>query len=302
MSLRKSPIEDLIMTFMSTENLTELIDRRVDLHSHTKCSDGGLTPQELIERAVNFQIDVLAITDHDTVAGLDIAKGYIQEKNYPITLVDGIEISTLWNNFEIHIVGLNIDPSNKALTELITAQQHARELRATKIGEKLTKCGFDDIYSQAKEMAGEGSITRAHFAKVLHQQGKVNTLQAAFDKYIGKGKRAYVKPMWCDVGTAVKTIHQAGGTAVMAHPVRYDMTTKWLRRLVLDFKAAGGDGLEIVLPQMNNDQRRLMLSFCLEYELHASMGSDFHYPSKWSDLGRNLVMPEQAKPIWQLWQ
>lgn len=289
------------MALMSTENLDDFINLRVDLHSHTNCSDGGLSPKELIDRAVNFQINVLAITDHDTTVGLDIAKMHILEKNLPITLIDGIEISTAWQGFEIHIVGLNIDPDNQALQSLITSQQLFRENRAIEMGEKLEKCGFSGVYEKAKLLAGEGSITRAHFAKVLYQQGDVATMQKAFDKYIGKGKRAYVKPQWCSIQEAVKVIEAAGGTSVMAHPVRYDLSTKWLRRLVIEFKNSGGNGLEIVLPQMNNDQRRLMLSFCLEYELHASMGSDFHYPSKWSDLGRNLVMPESAQPIWALW-
>lgn len=301
MRLLKSPIENLIMALMSTENLASFATKRVDLHSHTTCSDGGLSPTELIDRAVNFQIDVLAITDHDTVAALDIAKGYIQEKNYPLTIVDGIEVSTRWHNFEIHIVGLNIQADHPALLSLIASQQTARESRAILIGEKLAKCGFEDVYLQAKALAGEGSITRAHFAKVLLNQGHIQHLQAAFDKYLGKGKRAFVKPQWCDIETAVEAIHLAGGTAVIAHPIRYDMTTKWLRRLVLSFKECGGDGLEIVLPQMNNEQRKLMLSFCLEYDLLASLGSDFHYPTKWADLGKNLVLPQQAVPIWQAW-
>ena len=290
---------------MSTTDFTNKRDfsnLRVDLHSHTNCSDGALTPKELIERAVNFQIDVLAITDHDTVAGLDSAKRTIVDKNIPLTLVDGIEISTQWQGFEIHIVGLNIDPEHGSLQSLICAQQQRREDRATAMGEKLTKCGFNDVYSQAKAMAGAGSITRAHFAKVLLQRGIVSKMQAAFDKYIGKGQRAYVNPNWCSIEEAVSTIHAAGGVAVMAHPIRYDLTAKWLRRLIVDFKAAEGDGLEVVLPQMNNDQRKIMLNYCAEYDLHASMGSDFHQPSRWSDLGRNLIMPEQAKPIWQLWQ
>lgn len=274
---------------------------RVDLHSHTKCSDGALTPKELIERAVNFQIDVLAITDHDTVDGLDSAKQTILEQKIPLMLINGIEISTQWQGFEIHIVGLNIDPEHVSLQSLIAAQQQRRETRAKIMGEKLAKCGFEDVYKQAKALAGEGSFTRAHFAKVLLQRGIVTKMQAAFDKYIGKGKRAYVNPNWCTIEEAVATIHSAGGVAVMAHPIRYDLSTKWLRRLIVDFKAAKGDGLEVVLPQMNNEQRKLMLSFCDEYNLHASMGSDFHQPSRWSDLGRNLVMPEQAKPIWQLW-
>ena len=293
---------------MSTAVLDELssfknlpASTRIDLHSHTRCSDGGLTPEALIDRAVNFQIDILAITDHDTVAALDIAKEYIVEKNIPLKLINGIEISTAWHGFDIHLVGLNIDKNNDQLTQLIIEQQLARENRASLMGEKLSKCGFTDIYQQAKKIAGEGSITRSHFAKVLLQQGHVDHLQKAFDKYIGKGQRAFVKPQWCSIEHAIETIHAAGGTAVMAHPVRYDLSTKWLRRLVVQFKEAGGDALEIVLPQMGNEQRKLMLSFCLEYDLHASMGSDFHYPSKWSDLGRNLRMPEGAKPIWELW-
>jgi len=301
MNLLKSPIEDLIMPLMSTENFIDYKSCRVDLHSHTLCSDGGLSPQALIERAVNFQIDVLAITDHDTTAALDIAHRYIVEKNYPIKLINGIEISTNWNGFEIHIVGLNIDPQSKELQNLVATQKQLREQRALEIGVKLQKCGFEGIYEKAKLLAKDGTITRAHFAKVLHNQGTVSTLQAAFDKYLGKGKKAYVKPNWCTIEQAIDVIHQANGVAVIAHPIRYDLSTKWLRRLVVQFKAGNGDGLEIVLPQMNNEQRRLMLSFCLEYDLNASMGSDFHNPSRWSDLGRNLTMPEQATPIWEHW-
>lgn len=290
---------------MSTTDFTidkDFSNLRVDLHSHTNCSDGALTPKELIERAVNFQIDVLAITDHDSVKALDIAKQTILDQNIPLTLVNGIEISTQWQGFEIHIVGLNIDHEHTQLQNLILAQQQRREDRATSMGEKLEKCGFSNVYNDAKAMAGEGSITRAHFAKVLLQRGVVSKMQSAFDKYIGKGKRAYVKPNWCSIEEAVATIHAAGGVAVMAHPIRYDLTAKWLRRLIVDFKDAQGDGLEVVLPQMNNEQRKIMLNYCSEYDLYASMGSDFHQPSRWSDLGRNLVMPEQAKPIWQLWQ
>lgn len=280
--------------------------KRIDLHSHTNCSDGALSPQTLIDRAVNYQLDVLAITDHDTIAALDIAQKHIEEKNIPLKLINGIEISTAWQGFEIHIVGLNIDTHSVQLHRLITQQQEARELRATTMGEKLAKCGFPNIYADAKAIAGEGSITRAHFAKVLHQQGHVSTMQQAFDKYIGKkgskGQRAYVKPNWCSIEEAVDVIHRAGGSAVMAHPIRYDLSAKWLRRLIVNFAEAQGDALEIVLPQMNNEQRLKMLSYCQEYNLLASMGSDFHYPSRWSDLGRNLSMPVGAKPVWAQWQ
>ena len=293
------------MNLMSTGDLIPWANlpegTRLDLHSHTKYSDGGLSPQELVDRAVNFQIDILAITDHDTVAALDIANGYILDQKIPLKLVNGIEISTSWEGFEIHIVGLNIDKKAPELLQLIKHQQQAREERAIAMGEKLEKCGFDNIYNQAKRLSGDGSITRSHFAKVLVREGHVSAMQKAFDKFIGKGQRAFVKANWCSIEEAIAAIHLAGGSAVMAHPVRYGLSTKWLRRLVVHFKENGGDALETVLPQMGNEQRKLMLSFCLEYDLKASMGSDFHYPSKWSDLGRNLTMPDQATPVWQSW-
>jgi predicted metal-dependent phosphoesterase TrpH len=274
---------------------------RIDLHSHTTFSDGKLTPVEIIDRAVNFQIDVLAITDHDTVAGLEQAKQHIENNNLALTLINGIEISTLWNGFDIHIVGLNINPSNPALVSFIEKQQIARETRATEMGKKLEKAGFTGIYQAAKLLAGDGSVTRAHFARVLMAQGHISKMQAAFDKYIGKGKRAFVKPNWCSMEEAVSIIHQAGGVAVMAHPIRYDLSGKWRRKLIVEFKEACGDGLEIILPQMNPEQKKLMLSYCQEYELYASLGSDFHFPTKWNDLGRNLRLPENCQPVWQLW-
>jgi len=278
---------------------------RIDLHCHSHCSDGSLSPQTLIDRAVNYQISVLAITDHDTVDGFNIAQDYIVEKNSPIKLIAGIEISTSWQGFEIHIVGLNFDPEHPAIEQLIVNQKQARELRAITIGEKLAKCGFEDAYRDAKALASQGTITRAHFAKVLYQQGHVTTLQKAFDNYLGKKGRntqcAYVKPQWCSIAEAISAIQAAGGTAVMAHPIRYDLSAKWLRRLIVHFKECQGDGLEVVLPQMNPQQRQTMLNYCLEYDLHASAGSDFHHPNKWSDLGRNLTLPDGAKPIWSLW-
>ena len=300
------------MALLSTTDFPFVIEKidgfshdRIDLHSHTNCSDGSLSPQTLIDRAVNYQIAVLAITDHDTVASFDIAQEYILEKKVPIKLISGIEISTAWEGFEIHIVGLNFDVESEALQQLIVSQQQAREQRAITIGEKLAKCGFPDAYQDAKTLAGEGTITRAHFAQVLYQQGHVSTMQKAFDHYLGKKGRntqkAYVKPTWCSIETAVDAIHAAGGSAVMAHPIRYDLSAKWLRRLIVHFKESQGDGLEVVLPQMNPQQRQIMLNYCLEYDLHASTGSDFHHPNKWSDLGRNLTLPDGAKPIWTMW-
>ncbi|TKB45193.1 RNase RNM [Thalassotalea mangrovi] len=286
---------------MPVANASAVNDVRVDLHSHTQCSDGHLTVQELIDRASTYQIDQLAITDHDTVAGIAIAKAHIVDNELPIRLINGIEVSTSWQGFEIHIVGLNFDENHQAINELVARQQQTREQRALQIGEKLAKAGFSDAYNEAKNLAGGGSITRAHFAKVLLLQGHVSGMQKAFDKYLGKGKRAYVKPGWVDIEQAVTAIRSAGGIAVIAHPMKYGLSTKWLRRLIVDFKAAAGQAMEVASPQMSFQQQQLLLAFCKEYELLASVGSDFHYPTRWSDLGRNLNVPEDTQVVWQHW-
>ncbi|QOL24680.1 PHP domain-containing protein [Thalassotalea sp. LPB0316] len=286
---------------MSTASIQLNRQQRIDLHSHTTCSDGKFTATELVDRAVNFQLDVLAITDHDSIDALASAKSYIQANQLPLKIINGVEISTRWHGFEIHIVGLNFDPNNSALNALLEQQAQAREERAINMAVKLEKCGFVGIYDDAKQLAKDGTITRSHFAQALYNRGEISKLQSAFDKYIGKNKRAFVKSAWCDLQTAIETIHQAGGSAVMAHPIRYDMSGKWRRKLIIEFKSLGGDALEIVLPQMNPDQRRLMLSYCQEYELKASLGSDFHYPTPWSDLGKNLTLPEDCIEVWSNW-
>ncbi|WP_371186222.1 RNase RNM [Thalassotalea maritima] len=274
---------------------------RVDLHSHTTCSDGALSPQELVFRASNFQIEQLAITDHDTISAYPIAKSYIEEQQLALRLISGIEISTMWNNFEIHIVGLNVDVDNPSLLALIAQQQHAREQRAVLMANKLAKAGFADCDIHAKQYAQGGTITRAHFARVLLERGAVSSMQKAFDKYIGKGQRAYVKPLWCDIAKAVATIHAAGGKAVIAHPMKYDLSTKWLRRLIVDFKDVNGDAMEVASPQMNDQQRQLLLQLCNEYQLQASVGSDFHAPGRWTELGRHLQLDSEVPRVWQHW-
>ena len=291
------------MSTLSDENKTNNYNSlRIDLHSHTTCSDGHLSPQELVSRAENYQIEQFAITDHDTIDGFSIAQQHIDEQNFKLRLISGIEISTMWENFEIHIVGLNIDTEHPALTTLIEQQQNAREQRAQLMAEKLAKAGFENCYEDAKLLADQGTITRAHFARVLHNRGMVSTMQKAFDKYIGKGKRAYVKPQWCSIEQAVSVIHQAGGKSVIAHPMKYDLSNKWLRRLIVDFSDAGGDAMEVASPQMNEQQRLFLRQLLVEYQLQGSVGSDFHFPSRWSDLGKNLTLPDDVDVVWQHWQ
>ncbi|WP_373777355.1 PHP domain-containing protein [Glaesserella sp.] len=267
-----------------------------DLHSHSTASDGVLSPTELIQRAVEKNIGMLALTDHDTVAGIAEAKAYAQTQ--PIHFIVGVEISVLWQGKSIHLAALNIDEQHTAITTLLESQAELRRQRAEKIAEKLAKAGVPNAYEGAKALA-EGEVTRAHFGRFLVAQGYARNDEHAFKRYLGTGKTAYVKPMWCSIEDAVQATHQAGGLICLAHPLRYKLTTKWIRRLIEDFKRAGGDGIEVMGCAQTPDQRQLLARWAEEFDLLASGGSDFHYPSDWIELGKGLELPLQCKPVWE---
>ncbi|WP_334050165.1 PHP domain-containing protein [Alteromonas gracilis] len=274
---------------------------KIDLHSHTKYSDGHLTPEELILRAHTMQVDVLALTDHDTVAGLDEAHATQAKQKRSLTIIDGVEISTTWHGFDIHIVGLNVDRQCPKFLSHLNGQAQVREARAEKIADKLEKCGFEGVLTRAQALAGVGQVTRAHFARVLVNNYGVPTMQAAFKKYLGKGKRAAVKAEWPNIESAIEWIHDAGGQAVLAHPAHYDMTAKWLRRLVDLFAQSGGDAIETAFPGINKTKQELINEIAQTHNLLASAGSDFHFPSRWTELGKNLGISSQLTPIWHDW-
>ncbi|MBY6185950.1 PHP domain-containing protein [Marinobacter hydrocarbonoclasticus] len=263
---------------------------KIDLHCHTTASDGTLTPTELVTRAALQQVAILAITDHDTTDGLPEASAAAKDSG--VQLISGVEISTRWQGFEIHIVGLGFDPAHPAMTALLTTQQASREARAVAIGEKLAKRRIEGAYDAAKAKAGGGIVGRGHFARVLVERGVVNQPQAAFDKYLGKGQSAYVATQWCSIAEAVEVIHQAGGVSVLAHPGKYSLSNKWLRKLLNEFQAADGMAMEALGSQQSPDQRRFLLSLAEEHQLLISAGSDFHQPGRWIELGRGLHRPE----------
>ena len=271
---------------------------RIDLHSHSTASDGRLTPAELVRRAVAQRVDVLALTDHDTVAGLPEAAGTIAAENLPLRLIDGIELSTSWDALEIHVVGLHIDASSPELLAAISRQESARQARGVELGHRLAKQRIDNAYEGALALANGASLTRAHFARYLVEAGHCNTQQKAFDHYIGRGGKAYVPHQWMSIAEAIQVIHASGGLAVLAHPGRYKLSTKWLKRLLLLFKESGGDAMEVSLPQQSPQDRANLGLWCREHQLLASVGSDFHAPTSWQELGRNLWLPKDVTPVW----
>lgn len=279
---------------------------KIDLHSHTHFSDGKLSPTELVTRAHTMMLDVLAITDHDSVAGIDEALAFQATQKRPLCIIAGIELSCAWQGFDIHILGFQIEHTNPRLLERLAKQSRSRQLRAEQICDKLTKAGVPNVLDEAKALArvsvdNAGQLTRAHIAQALLNRGVVKDFDDAFRKYLGKGKRAHVKPDWVSIQTAVEWITEAGGQAVLAHPGRYDLSAKWLRRLVTEFKAAGGEGMELNQGQLATQKWALLTELAQEHQLKGASGSDFHTPTRWTELGRKLALPDKITPIWHDW-
>lgn len=270
-----------------------------DLHSHSTASDGALTPSELILRASQQGVTSLSLTDHDTINGQTEAADAASKHN--INFIPGIEISTTWENKCFHIVGLNIDPTHDSLITGIQSLQTLRSDRAKKIALKLEKRKIPNAYESVMKAANGGMVTRAHFANFLLANNYVSTQQQAFDRYLGKGKSAFVATVWADLAEAIAWINQAGGVAVVAHPLRYRLTASWMRRFLAFFKETGGQGIEVVTGRSNPDEIRRSLLYANQYQLAASVGSDFHTPdNRWVELGRLAPLPKNSTPVWEL--
>lgn len=266
-----------------------------DLHSHTTFSDGSLAPQELIARAIEWGVDVLAITDHDT---LD-AYREISAPGEQIKLVPGIELSTQWETTGIHVLGLNVDPGSEAIISAAKSQSTARLERARRISENLQKKGIEDAFDGAQGLSLGSYIGRPHFARHLVNTGKAKSISAAFKQYMGDGKAGDVKQHWAELPQIIQWIRDANGIAVLAHPLKYKLTRTKLKRLLDDFIRAGGQGMEVVSGQQQPYLTSDMAQLCTQKGLLASCGSDFHDPGKpWSELGAFPPLPSNVTPVW----
>ncbi|MDY1038999.1 5'-3' exoribonuclease [Enterobacteriaceae bacterium RIT714] len=273
-----------------------------DLHSHTQASDGLLTPEALVHRAVEMRVGTLAITDHDTTDAIPAARAEIARSELPLNLVSGVEISTVWENHEIHIVGLNIDIENPALCAFLEEQKERRNQRAVLIAERLDKSQIPGALEGARRLANGGAVTRGHFARFLVEAGKANNFADVFKKYLARGKTGYVPPQWCTIKQAIDVIHHSGGKAVLAHPGRYNLSAKWLKRLLAHFAEQGGEAMEVAQCQQAPNERSQLATYARQYGLLASQGSDFHQPCAWIELGRKLWLPAGVEPVWALWE
>lgn len=269
-----------------------------DLHSHSNQSDGILSPEALMSRAKMRGVDVLALTDHDTIAGLAAAQQAAQQSD--MVLVKGIEFSSQWGKGGIHVVGLGIDPDSEPLIQAIDNQRHARALRAELIAERLSRLGITGSLAGAQAVAGTAMVGRPHFAQYLVNIGVVASVQDAFKKFLGAGKPADVKYPWPTLEEVIGWIHAAGGVAVLAHPLKYNLTRTKMRALIKDFAAQNGDAIEVISGQQSQVATEDLARLAADLNLYASCGSDFHGPDQpWQELGNFGCLPPSCQPVWR---
>ena len=267
-----------------------------DFHSHSTASDGSLSPRELIARAIEHEVDVLALTDHDGTEGIAEAKQAAQGTS--LRLIAGVEISVTWGSSTVHILGLNINPDNAELQQGLTAMRDFRVGRAHEIAKRLDKAGIPGALEGARKYASEVMLGRLHFAKFLVEHNHAKDIQSVFKRFLVRGKPGYVPGQWATLSDAVSWINAAGGQAVIAHPARYKITATKLRRLIADFKEVGGVGFEVVSGRQHPEEVKTLARLAEKFELLASIGSDFHEPDSWAELGKLSALPESCTPIW----
>ena len=271
---------------------------RVDLHMHSTASDGALAPAELMALCAERGLALVALTDHDSVDG--VAEAAAAADRLGIRLLPGTELSTRWSGINIHVVGLLPRGVAGSLAAGLEAQAEAREARAEVIGQRLEKVGLPDALARAREQAGSmRPLGRPDFARALVAAGVVPDMATAFRKHLGSGKAGDVKAHWPDMAEAVGWVLDAGGVAVLAHPLHHGLTRR-KRGLLLDaFRDAGGQAAELVSGFQNADVTRDLARQLDERGLLASVGSDFHFPGGHLSPGSMSPVPRTAvAPVW----
>ncbi len=273
----------------------------IDLHCHSTVSDGLRSPQELVAYAAEQGIKILALTDHDNLGGLAIAR---QAANtHGIQFINGVEISVTWKKRTLHIVGLKIDPENAALNVALDQVYADRDARARQIGESLAKVGILDAYEGAKEIAKQNIITRVHFARFLVENGHAKDTKSVFKKFLVKGKPGYAEHQWMSLELAVNLITGSGGIAVIAHPGRYDLGMINMLLLMHEFRKFGGTAIEVVTGSHTPPQYQQFAKIAYQFGLKSSQGSDYHGQGiSFMEMGRLPALPSNCVPVWQDWE
>lgn len=265
-----------------------MIDARIDLHTHSRASDGEFTAAEVAEQAHAAGIAVWALCDHDTVAGLADAGAAAQARG--IRLVPGIELSAFLDSKEIHLLGHFVDPAHRSMREFEDLLADHRRVRMTHIVSRLADLGLRIRVEDIEKWSGGKTIGRPHVARAIVEAGGVANVKEAFDRYLGEGRPAYVPRFRLEAEDAVKLVRGAGGTATAAHPG----VSRLERHDLVRLRAAGVDGLEVHHVDHVPSQREKYLRLADELGMVPTAGSDYHGPNVAPDrrLG-DVTMPEE---------
>lgn len=250
----------------------------VDLHVHSTASDGTLSPSEVIQLGKEMNLRALALTDHDTVDGIDeaLAAG----KEYGIEVIPGVELSCSYNNKEIHIVGLFINHKDAFFCEELDRLKETRDMRNVEMAQKFQERGIPITFEDIRTRYPDAIITRAHFASYLHEQGYVSSVKDAFDRYLNDNGPCYVPRYKMPCSETIRLIHDAGGIAILAHPILYRMGSIPLEQMVIYLKKCGLDGIEAIYSTYTPSDESLIRRLARQNNLLISGGSDFHGANK----------------------
>lgn len=273
---------------------------QIDLHCHSTVSDGLFSPPDLIAYAAKRGVKVLALTDHDDMGGLQAAREAALE--HDIQFINGVEISVTWKRRTLHIVGLKVDANNVALKTALDKVRIGRDERAQEMGEDLVRAGIHGAYEGAKALAAQSIITRTHFARFLVENGHAKDTKSVFKKYLVKGKPGFKEHEWMTLETAVSLINAAGGSAVIAHPGRYDLGTINMLLLMHEFRSLGGAAIEVVTGSHAPPQYQQFAKIAHIFSLKSSLGSDYHGSGiSYMEMGCIPDLPEICVPVWDDW-
>ncbi|MCS5615945.1 MAG: PHP domain-containing protein [Candidatus Marinimicrobia bacterium] len=271
---------------------------KVDLHNHSYYSDGVFSPSEVVRLAHEADCDLFALTDHDTTNGFSEAQQMADELS--VNLVSGVEISAIWRNMTIHIIGLDIDINNDILQAGLVHNQQLRKERAKKIALGLWRAGIKDALEKTQALSKTDMLTRTHFAQMLIREGYCKDMKSVFRRFLTGKKPGASRVEWRSFDAVVGWIHAAGGLAVIAHPFRYRMTQTKIKNMLIDFKEVLGDGLEVVTATSTDEEITLSDQWAKKFKLLSSCGSDYHgWPNQRIQIGYLRDLPNFDNAIWR---
>ena len=248
----------------------------IDLHSHSSASDGVFSPKEAAQYAIQKNLKVWALTDHDTVDGLYEAAKTCAESDSGIIFVPGIEINVRWPTGEFHLLGLGLRKHSQKLKDVIADLTESRHKRNSEIVERMKQDGIDVTLEEIESMFSESQIGRPHFASYLLKIGKVKHRQEAFDRFLGKGRPYYVSHDGADLDVAVEAIRSAGGVPVIAHPLSLYVSWGKIDETIEKIKRHGVQGLEAWHPAVRINEGFRLEEVARKFGMFVTAGSDFH--------------------------